>query len=127
MLFLCREELEYIANTLIFVLSGAIITSRIWESATVHSVDDIRAVDFAYAILLWVYLLVGILPSQTFSIHVMTDDTLLIPKPRSKSKMPYSCAARAAHARAFSLLSTVLLRFCCKSVDSTRSSHACLR
>lgn len=40
------------------MLSGAIITSRIWESATQHSVDDIQAVDFAYAILLWVYLLV---------------------------------------------------------------------
>ena len=65
-LSLCREELEYIANTLIFVLSGALITSRIWESATVHSVDDIRAVDFAYAILLWVYLLVGTIPLSDY-------------------------------------------------------------
>ena len=55
----CREELEFIANTLIFVLSGALITSRIWESATVHAVNDIHPADFAYAILLWVYLLVS--------------------------------------------------------------------
>ena len=54
----CREELEFIANTLIFVLSGALITSRIWESATEHAVNDIHPADFAYAILLWVYLLV---------------------------------------------------------------------
>ena len=127
MLSRCREELEYIANTLIFVLSGAIITSRIWESATVHSVDDIRPVDFAYAILLWVYLLVGTLPSQTISIHVIKDDTVLIPKPRSNSKMPHSCAARAMHARVSSLLSAVLLLGSCNLADSTRSSHACLR
>ena len=55
----CREELEFIANTLIFVLSGALITSRIWESATEHAVNDIHPADFAYAILLWVYLLVS--------------------------------------------------------------------
>lgn len=55
----CREELEFVANTLIFVLSGALITSRIWESATEHAVNDIHPADFAYAILLWVYLLVS--------------------------------------------------------------------
>lgn len=54
----CREELEYIANTLIFVLSGVIIVGKIWESSST-SADDIRPADYGYAILLWFYLLVS--------------------------------------------------------------------
>lgn len=52
-----REELEYVANTLIFVLSGVIITGKIWESSS-SAVDSIRPADYGYAVLLWVYLLV---------------------------------------------------------------------
>ena len=54
----CREELEYIANTLIFVLSGVIIVGKIWESSSTTA-DDIRPADYGYALLLWFYLLVG--------------------------------------------------------------------
>lgn len=55
---ICREELEFLANTLIFVLSGVIITGKIWESSTTSSLDYIRPADYGYAVLLWVYLLV---------------------------------------------------------------------
>ncbi|KAK9908624.1 hypothetical protein WJX75_000582 [Coccomyxa subellipsoidea] len=51
------EELEFLANTLIFVLSGVIITGKIWESSTTSSLDYIRPADYGYAVLLWVYLL----------------------------------------------------------------------
>ena len=54
----CREELEYIANTLIFVLSGVIIVGKIWESSSTTA-NDIRPADYGYAVLLWLYLLVG--------------------------------------------------------------------
>ena len=56
----CREELEYVANTLIFVLSGVIIAGKIWESSA-SGTHQIRAADWGYAILLWLYLLVGCL------------------------------------------------------------------
>lgn len=54
----CREELEFLANTLIFVLSGVIITGKIWESSTTKA-DYIQPADYGYAVLLWVYLLVS--------------------------------------------------------------------
>lgn len=54
----CREELEFLANTLIFVLSGVIITGKIWESSTTR-IDFIRPEDYGYAVLLWVYLVVS--------------------------------------------------------------------
>ena len=54
----CREELEYVANTLIFVLSGVIITGKIWESSATRF-HEIQAADYGYAVLLWIYLLVG--------------------------------------------------------------------
>lgn len=48
-------ELEYIANTLIFVLAGVIIAGRIWNSE--HTSDSlIQPKDYGYAFLLWVYL-----------------------------------------------------------------------
>lgn len=53
------EELEYIANTLIFVLSGAIIAGNIYESSRSDSTSSIQGTDYPYALLLWVYLLVG--------------------------------------------------------------------
>lgn len=60
----CREELEFLANTLIFVLSGVIITGKIWESSTTKF-DYIQPADYGYAVLLWVYLVVSILYLQT--------------------------------------------------------------
>ena len=51
------EELEYLANTLVFVLSGVIIAGNIYESSTAD-VDHINGQDYVYALLLWVYLLV---------------------------------------------------------------------
>ena len=45
------------ANTLIFVLSGVIITGKIWESSA-SGTGLIQAADYGYAVLLWLYLLV---------------------------------------------------------------------
>ena len=48
------HELEFVANTLIFVLSGVIIAGRIYNSEyTAESL--IRPADYGYAFLLWVY------------------------------------------------------------------------
>ena len=53
----CREELEYLANTLIFVLAGVIIAGNIYVNSTTET-DHISGVDYVYALLLWIYLLV---------------------------------------------------------------------
>ena len=45
------------ANTLIFVLSGVIITGKIWESSA-SGTGLIQPADWGYAVLLWLYLLV---------------------------------------------------------------------
>lgn len=60
------EELEFLANTLIFVLSGVIITGKIWESSTTKH-DYIQPADYGYAILLWIYLLVSFFSTSVFS------------------------------------------------------------
>ena len=52
------EELEYVANTLIFVLAGAIIAGNIYDSSRDHTPTHIEGQDYLYALLLWVYLLV---------------------------------------------------------------------
>ncbi len=55
-----REELEFIANTLIFILAGVIIAGNIYQSE--HSVGatiQIQARDYGYAFLLWVVLIVS--------------------------------------------------------------------
>lgn len=57
-----REELEYLANTLIFVLAGVIVAGNIYVNSTTDS-DHIAGVDYVYALLLWVYLLVSNCPS----------------------------------------------------------------
>jgi hypothetical protein len=49
--------LEYNANTLIFVLSGAMIASRLYQNANDPNVDDITLIDLPYAFVLWIYLL----------------------------------------------------------------------
>lgn len=57
----CREELEFIANTLIFILAGVIIAGNIYLSQhTADSPVQIRGQDYGYAILLWVVLIVRI-------------------------------------------------------------------
>jgi len=53
----CREELEFVANTIIFILAGIVIAGRIYTSAH-DSQGYIRAADWGYALLLWVYLTV---------------------------------------------------------------------
>ena len=52
-----REVLEYVANTLIFVLAGVIISNRVHTSSQGEGAI-VHALDYAYALLLWVYLLV---------------------------------------------------------------------
>ncbi|KAK9814099.1 hypothetical protein WJX72_000644 [[Myrmecia] bisecta] len=53
------EELEFIANTLIFVLAGAIIAGRIYaDHVTANRASAVHAVDWAWAIALWLFLLV---------------------------------------------------------------------
>ena len=62
----CREVLEHLANTLVFIVAGAIIAGRIYKSSR----DDgagIQAKDWAYAFLLWIYLTVSIPRSHTFA------------------------------------------------------------
>ncbi|KAA6417827.1 MAG: salt overly sensitive 1 [Trebouxia sp. A1-2] len=52
------EELEFIANTLIFVLTGVIIAGNIYQSEhTVSATVQIQARDYGYAFLLWVVLI----------------------------------------------------------------------
>ena len=56
----CREELEFIANTLIFILAGVIIAGNIYQSE--HSVGaplQIQGRDYGYAFLLWIVLVVS--------------------------------------------------------------------
>lgn len=52
---------EYVANTLIFVLAGVIISNRVHTSSVGQSAL-VNAPDYGYALLLWVYLLVRALP-----------------------------------------------------------------
>ena len=52
---LSRTELEFVANTLVFVLSGVIIAARIYNSE--HTTESlIQPRDYGYGFLLWVYL-----------------------------------------------------------------------
>ena len=65
----CREELEFIANTLIFILAGVIIAGNIYQSE--HSASaplQIKGRDYGYAVLLWIVLIVSLkrLPPNLF-------------------------------------------------------------
>lgn len=51
--------MEYVANTPIFVLSGVIIAAKIYVNS-VGEANDIVPIDYGYAVLLWVYLLVRV-------------------------------------------------------------------
>lgn len=51
------ENLEFIGNTIIFVLSGTIIADRIIESHQDNGITHIQASDYGYAVALWLLLL----------------------------------------------------------------------
>eukprot|EP00884_Botryococcus_braunii_P023322 jgi/Botrbrau1/9674/Bobra.0201s0008.1 len=51
------ETLEYVANTLIFILSGIIIAAKIYTNS-IGTEDNIKPIDYGFAVLLWVYLLI---------------------------------------------------------------------
>lgn len=51
------ENLEFIGNTIIFVLSGTIISDRIIESNQDNGITHIQASDYGYAVALWLLLL----------------------------------------------------------------------
>lgn len=60
MLDACREELEFIANTLIFILAGVIIAGNVYLSQhNPSSPVTIRGREYGYAFLLWIVLLVS--------------------------------------------------------------------
>lgn len=49
--------MEFVANTLIFILSGVIIAAKIYTNSK-GAATDIYGVDYGYAVVLWLYLLV---------------------------------------------------------------------
>ena len=51
--------MEFVANTLVFILAGVVIAGRIYESSHDGS-HLIQAQDWGYALLLWVYLTVSL-------------------------------------------------------------------
>lgn len=53
----CREVLEHLANTLVFILIGAVIAGEVWTNERDFTL--VTAKDWGYAILLWVSLLVS--------------------------------------------------------------------
>ena len=55
----CREELDFIANTLIFILAGVIIAGNVYLSQHSDSSLTIRGREYGYAFLLWVVLIVS--------------------------------------------------------------------
>ena len=59
----CREELEFIANTLIFILAGVIIAGNIYRSENnPRAPAALSGKDYGYAFLLWLALLVSLMP-----------------------------------------------------------------
>jgi hypothetical protein len=63
-----RETLEFVANTLIFVLTGVIIAAKIYTNSR-GTANDIVGVDYGYAVVLWLYLLVLRKPALLLHIH----------------------------------------------------------
>ena len=51
--------LEYCANTVIFLLAGALVAARVYTNASNASVSDIKWFDYPMALVLWVYLLLA--------------------------------------------------------------------
>ncbi|DBB05081.1 TPA: hypothetical protein ACH3X3_010345 [Trebouxia sp. C0006] len=54
----CWEVIEYFANTLIFVISGVIIAGRIYAGHQDSSPHILTGMDYAWAVALWLLLLV---------------------------------------------------------------------
>ncbi len=52
-----RDELEFVANTVVFLLAGIVIAGRIYDSSR-GATKIIEARDWGYTLLLWVYLTV---------------------------------------------------------------------
>ena len=56
---LCREVVDYLANTLIFVLSGIIIAGRVYDGHQAGSPYILTGMDYGWAVALWLLLLVS--------------------------------------------------------------------
>ena len=57
-LCLCREAIDYLANTLIFVVSGIIIAGKIYQGHQESSPYILTGTDYGWAVVLWLLLLV---------------------------------------------------------------------
>ena len=55
----CREVTDYLANTLIFLLSGVIIAGRLYAGHQQGSPHVLRGQDYGWAGVLWLLLLVS--------------------------------------------------------------------
>ena len=53
------EVLEYCANTVIFLLAGALVAARVYTNLSNPLISDIKWFDFPMALALWVYLLLA--------------------------------------------------------------------
>jgi len=53
------EVLEYCANTVIFLLAGALVAARVYTNLSNPSISDIKWFDFPMALALWAYLLLA--------------------------------------------------------------------
>ena len=84
-LWVNREVLEYVANTLIFVLSGVIISNRVHTSSVGESAD-VKALDYAYALLLWVYLLVRLPPPPSLPYPMPPCGSARPPAPHARQR-----------------------------------------
>ena len=51
--------LEYCANTIIFLLAGALVAARVYTNAANATVSDIKWFDYPMALVLWIYLLLA--------------------------------------------------------------------
>lgn len=71
-----REELEFIANTVVFLLSGIVIAGRIYDSSQGH-LKLIEARDWGYTLLLWVYLTVSFQPQHNNAASTHLSRTLV--------------------------------------------------
>ena len=57
---LYREAVDFLANTFIFLVSGLIIASRIYDGHQRGSPHVLTGKDYAWAVVLWLLLLVGV-------------------------------------------------------------------
>ena len=55
-----REAIDYLANTFIFLVSGLIIASKVYQGHQRGSPHVLVGKDYAWAVVLWLLLLVGV-------------------------------------------------------------------